>query len=837
MHAPGQSIGPQRVYNTRLRTRNMEDEERAYREAHLQEELDSLKDSVARLTSLLEQALRNTSGEGPSARPATLPANQPEEIIGEHAQEPRHNPTFVQSTTPAPAPAVIDAFANESHKTKSSDDIDKMAALEARIRAIEGVDLYDPVRAVEMCLVPNVVVPKKFRVPEFIKYTGTQCPVTHLKSYCNKMAEVVHDEKLLMHFFQDSLSGAALSWYMRLDNTRIHTWKDLVDAFIKQYKYNMDIAPDRTSLSNLEKGDKESIREYAQRWRDLAAQVHPPLLEKEMVALFANTLKAPYYEHVMGSSAQQFTDAVAVAERIEQGVKSGRISAPMEKKGFGVRKREIDHVESSYQSKKGQFQRYNTPSLSSQIANTNFNFPTPTKKPEPQNYQINNQAESFPQKNYQRTQEQLPPLPLPLNEMYKKLLSIGQIAPVPLVPLQPPYPSWYKPDLTCEYHAGVAGHNIHTCNAFKRKLLQLIKAGWITLEDAPNVKTNPLPNHASGSGSVHMLEIEHSKILRVPMDRIYQMMVDARYKEGGEECCEHHNIEGHVISQCEGFHKKLMQMMRRGLIRIEKATSGEVSMIGAPNKEVCRVQFVTGKPPKLILFKPVVAHEGNYNALPHDYGCSFKSTHQPPIFQAEIGGLTRSGRCFTPEELEKQRKAKGIEGVDVTEEINKPVTEEETNEFLKLMKHSEYSVVEQLKKTPARISLLSLILSSEPHRKALQKVLNEAYVPQDINQEAMEHLVGRIQASNYVYFTEDELGPDGTGHNEPLYITVRCKDILIGKVLVDNGSALNVLPRHMLKEMPIDESHMKPSTLTARAYDGSPRQVIGTLEVELYVGP
>jgi hypothetical protein len=207
---------------------------------------------------------------------------------------------------PAPTPAVIDPFANESHRTKSSNGIDqdKMAALEARIRAIEGVDLYDPVRAAEMCLVPNMVVPKKFRVLEFIKYTGTQCPMTHLKSYCNKMAEVVHDEKLLMHLFQDSLSGAALSWYMRLDNTKIRKWKDLVDAFVKQYKYNMDIASDRTSLSNLEKRDKESIREYAQRWRDLAAQVHPPLLDKEMVTLLANTLKDPYYEHVMGSSAQ-----------------------------------------------------------------------------------------------------------------------------------------------------------------------------------------------------------------------------------------------------------------------------------------------------------------------------------------------------------------------------------------------------------------------------------------------------------------------------------------------------------------------------------------------------
>jgi hypothetical protein len=42
-------------------------------------------------------------------------------------------------------------------------------------------------------------------------------------------------------------------------------------CFFQAYKYNMDIASDRTSLSNLEKRDKESIREYTQRWRDLDA--------------------------------------------------------------------------------------------------------------------------------------------------------------------------------------------------------------------------------------------------------------------------------------------------------------------------------------------------------------------------------------------------------------------------------------------------------------------------------------------------------------------------------------------------------------------------------------
>ena len=146
----------------------MEDEERAHRDAHFQDELDSLKASVASLTSLLEQALRNTSGKGPSTGPTTTTQtqemNNQEEVTGERVRDPQQNSTFVQSAvpTPTPTPTVIEA----------SEDIDqdKMTTLEARIRFIEGVNSYDPVQAADMCLVPNVVIP---RVPEFIKYTGT----------------------------------------------------------------------------------------------------------------------------------------------------------------------------------------------------------------------------------------------------------------------------------------------------------------------------------------------------------------------------------------------------------------------------------------------------------------------------------------------------------------------------------------------------------------------------------------------------------------------------------------------------------------------------------------
>jgi hypothetical protein len=317
----------------------MENEERAQLEAQHQKEMDNLKEDVARLTSLLEQALRDKSRKAILiAQPEDMhithfdPQNLGANRVSSEFQQAMH----FQPAYPSRISSTIDYTKKESQKGNrvKEDGMNKLVALEQRLRALEGIRLYDPIKAVEMCLVPNIVIPKKFRVPEFVKYTGTQCPITHLKAYCNKMAEVVEDEKLLIHFFQDSLSGTALTWYMRLDNTKVKKWKDLVDAFMRQYKFNINVGPDRLSLQAMKKNNKESIREYARRWSEVAAQVNPPMLEKEMISLFSNTFKAPYFEYLVRSSAQHFTDLVVIAERIEQAIGLGKIVDPTKKNGF-----------------------------------------------------------------------------------------------------------------------------------------------------------------------------------------------------------------------------------------------------------------------------------------------------------------------------------------------------------------------------------------------------------------------------------------------------------------------------------------------------------------------
>ena len=72
---------------------------------------------------------------------------------------------------------------------------------------------------------------------------------------------------------------------------------------------------------------------------------------------------------------------------------------------------------------------------------------------------------------------------------------------------------------------------------------------------------------------------------------------------------------------------------------------------------------------------------------------------------------------------EKEQPSREKKDKKAPESTSKSVNENEACEFLKFIKHNEYSVIEQLNKMPARISLLSLFQSSETHRNALLKAL------------------------------------------------------------------------------------------------------------------
>ena len=72
-------------------------------------------------------------------------------------------------------------------------------------------------------------------------------------------------------------------------------------------------------------GKNEGFKEYAQKWRDLASRVEPPLTDREHIDMFMGTLSGPFFNLLVGCSSSGFTRLILTGERVESGIKTGKI--------------------------------------------------------------------------------------------------------------------------------------------------------------------------------------------------------------------------------------------------------------------------------------------------------------------------------------------------------------------------------------------------------------------------------------------------------------------------------------------------------------------------------
>jgi len=111
----------------------------------------------------------------------------------------------------------------------------------------------------------RVKMPKNFKMPEFEKYDGIAYSKAYLQMYHVCMAQYVKNEPLMIQSFHASLTGPALNWYIIKNVNLLDTWNEVADAFLKQYKFNMDIAPSREDQERMEKKKNKLFKEYTER--------------------------------------------------------------------------------------------------------------------------------------------------------------------------------------------------------------------------------------------------------------------------------------------------------------------------------------------------------------------------------------------------------------------------------------------------------------------------------------------------------------------------------------------------------------------------------------------
>jgi hypothetical protein len=201
--------------------------------------------------------------------------------------------------------------------------------------------------------------------------------------------------------------------------------------------------------------------------------------------------------------------------------------------------------------------------------------------------------------------------------------------------------------------------------------------------------------------------------------------------------------------------------------------------------------------------------------------------------------MTRSGRVFAPKSLQENVEVlAALASKDVpSRNVESKDPQEETDEFLRIIRKSDYKVVDQLNQTPPRISMLSMLMSSEAHRTALLKLLNAAHVNRDITVAQFDEVCNNISISRCLGFIDAELPAEGPSHNKALHISMKCQGNTIARVLVDTRSSLNVMPKSTLVKLSLIGPVLKQSNMIVKAFDGSQREVIGEIELPMLIGP
>ena len=103
---------------------------------------------------------------------------------------------------PGQETATLSQKDDEEKKKKEEERTSKLISMfDERLKMMEGYHYTKTMNAAEATLVPGLVIPPKFKLPDFDKYKGTTNPKQHLLTYVRKMAAHIENDKLMVHCF------------------------------------------------------------------------------------------------------------------------------------------------------------------------------------------------------------------------------------------------------------------------------------------------------------------------------------------------------------------------------------------------------------------------------------------------------------------------------------------------------------------------------------------------------------------------------------------------------------------------------------------------------------
>ncbi|KAL8092507.1 hypothetical protein AgCh_034686 [Apium graveolens] len=125
----------------------------------------------------------------------------------------------------------------------------------------------------------NSYISRKFKMPAIKVYDVIGDPANHVRTFSNALLMQPVNDTIKCRAFTQNLSGMAQRWYSCLPPNSIGSFRELIQAFIKQFISGRVHEKSSASLRSIVKGTKESLRDYLNRFTKEALKV-PDLDDK-----------------------------------------------------------------------------------------------------------------------------------------------------------------------------------------------------------------------------------------------------------------------------------------------------------------------------------------------------------------------------------------------------------------------------------------------------------------------------------------------------------------------------------------------------------------------------
>ncbi|XP_058745903.1 uncharacterized protein LOC131618756 [Vicia villosa] len=458
------------------------------------------------------------------------------------------------------------------------------------------------------------------------------------------------------------------------------------------------------------------------------------MTERDMIDMFTSTLSGHYY--LACSASANFSEMVIYGERVEMGLKMGKIQLGASSNTSSSKKQTEGYARRKEGNADAIYGRRGSGRSNSQV--NAVMILVPQQQQHQQGQRSNNDC--YPPRT--RPHRKIDPIPMTYAQVLQHLLKIEKITlrDAPNAPdTQSPN---YNANARCTFHSGAAGHDTKRCIALKNKVQDLLDQKIIQFTPTSNIVNNPMPAHR-GSG-VNAIESEEINVvsdvgcLTFPLVSVKQHLVNSGIFPGYGIDCKNCKSQPEGCADLKRMVQKLidegpLQFYRR--LRGAKSNDGEVSVISIPYEPVAPICIQVPiqipvsipyeeQPAALMITVPGPIPYESEKVVPWHYGADIYyygmkeegESSKQKFVEASVANtdnfagtrrITRSGRVFSPQLVQNNAdslaKTKGKQVV--TDVQNSPVqngahdnavSSKDVEELLRIIRKSDYKVVEQL---------------------------------------------------------------------------------------------------------------------------------------------